>query len=47
METLEPPRDIKILGWCQAEPVLPHWGEVASLALTYHPSSDGVRIKMS
>ena len=28
-------------------PVLPHGGEVASLALVGHPSSDGVTIKMT
>ena len=36
-----------ILGWCPVGPVLPHGGEVASLALVGHPSSDGVTIKMT
>ena len=40
------PRDIEILGWCPAGPVLPHGGEGASLALVGHPSRDGVTIKM-
>ena len=35
------PQDIKILGWCTAEPVLPDKGEGASLALVGHLSSDG------
>ena len=39
------PQDIKILGWYPVGPVLPH-GEVISLALVGHPSSDGVLIKM-
>ena len=36
-----------ILGWCPVGPVLPRGGEVASLALLSHPSSDGVTIKMT
>ena len=40
------PRDIEILGWCPAGPVLPHGGEGASLVLVVNPSSDGVTIKV-
>ena len=35
-------KDFEILGWCPVGPVLPH-GEKVPL---YHPSSDGVTIKM-
>ena len=40
------PQDIKILGWCTAEPVLPDKGEGASLALVGHLSSDGFTIEI-
>ena len=41
------PRDIEILGWCPAVPVLTSWGEGASLALFGDPFSDSVMTKMS